>query len=256
MKAKILCFDIETLPCTGYFWGPGYKMNVGYHMVEGHRQMAMWSAKYVDSAKMYTMNGHEHGHYQMLEGLWNLLDEADIVVAHNGDNFDRKWCNTEFLLNSFDPPDPSKWVDTLKTARGHFNFESNRMDDLADLMGVGRKIKTEFSLWTDWMKGDKKAVKEMTKYCNQDVKVLQSIYYKLRPWMSTHPNVALYKNNLDRPTCGRCGSIKVTKKGMSYTNSGIYQRYRCNDCGTPLKGKKTVLDKESSNNALRNEGLK
>jgi DNA polymerase elongation subunit (family B) len=248
-KAKILVFDIETLPCTGVFWRPGHQINVSPQNVTEHSQMAMWSAKWLSSKEMMTMNGHDHGHEAMVKGLWDVIDAADMIVAHNGNRFDRTWCNTEFLYAGLPPPAYPKWIDTLSVSRQTFNFESHRLDQIARRLGVGKKIKTDFELWTDWMKGEPKAIKAMTKYCNMDVKVLQAVYYKLRPWMKNHPNVAVYGDG-KRPGCNMCGSTKVNKVGLSYTNSGIYQRYRCNDCGAPLKGRTTMLDTGHKANAL------
>jgi hypothetical protein len=248
-KAKILIFDIETMPCTGTFWRPGYQINVNAENVTNHSQMAMWSAKWLDSKEMLTANGWDDGHLPMLRHLWELLDEADAIVAHNGNRFDRKWANAEFILNDLMPPAPSKWIDTLTVSRQTFQFESHRLDQIAQRLGVGKKIKTDYNLWMDWMAGDEKAIKKMTKYCNMDVKVLQAVYYKLRPWMKNHPNVGLH-NELTRPTCNMCGSTKVIKAGKSYTNAGIYQRYRCQDCKAPLKGRKTLLDPACKANAL------
>ena len=249
-KAKVFVFDIETLPCTGTFWRPGYQISVPYDNITKHSQMAMWSGKYLGDKKIYTMNGHDHGHENMVAELWKHLDESHAVVAHNGNRFDRKWANTEFLLNGHTPPSVAKWIDTLTVARGQFNFESNRLDAIADTLGVGRKIKTEYSLWQDWMKGDKKAIRKMTKYCNQDVMVLQGVYYKLRPWIRRHPNLAIMSDPQGRPTCGHCGNTKVVNKGLSYTSGGVYRRWKCTDCGTNLKSRKTQISVEDKNNCL------
>lgn len=44
----------------------------------------------------------------LLKDLWKLLDEAEIVVAHNGDKFDVKKINYRFMVNGITPPSPYK----------------------------------------------------------------------------------------------------------------------------------------------------
>ena len=33
----------------------------------------------------------------LIKDLWKLFDEADILIAHNGDRFDRRKANSRFL---------------------------------------------------------------------------------------------------------------------------------------------------------------
>ncbi|NIV35232.1 MAG: hypothetical protein GWN58_38990, partial [Anaerolineae bacterium] len=47
----------------------------------------------------------------MLEGAWELLDEADAVVHYNGKKFDIPTLNREFVKYGFTPPSPYKQID-------------------------------------------------------------------------------------------------------------------------------------------------
>jgi uncharacterized protein YprB with RNaseH-like and TPR domain len=49
--------------------------------------------------------------------LWNLMNEATIVVSHNGDNFDIPRINSRFIINDFPPYTPVFSVDTCKVAK-------------------------------------------------------------------------------------------------------------------------------------------
>ena len=44
--------------------------------------------------------------------LWNLMNEADVVVTHNGNKFDIPRINSRFLINDFPPYTPVFSVDT------------------------------------------------------------------------------------------------------------------------------------------------
>ena len=88
------------------------------------------------------------------------------------------------------------------------------------------------------------------KYNIQDVKLLEDLYNELLPWIKNHPNHALYMDTT-RPVCTNCGSYHVVKKGLEHTLTQSYQRYKCKDCGAPLRGRTTVLPKEKREHVLR-----
>ena len=160
--------------------------------------------------------------------LWTAMDEADVLIAHNGDGFDIKKIQARMLINKMTPMSPFESVDTLKAARASFKFSSNKLDDLGVMLGVGRKLPNAgMKLWTDCIEGKMKAWKEMKKYNKQDVVLLRDVYKKLRPWMANHPN--LYKG--DDIGCPKCESNKVQKRGTYRTKTGVaYQRYYCKSC--------------------------
>ena len=66
-----------------------------------------------------------------------MFDEADVVIAHNGDKFDMRKANARF--GHYEPPMPVQQVDTLKVARKYFKFESNKLGDLGEHLGLGNK---------------------------------------------------------------------------------------------------------------------
>lgn len=217
-------------------------------MVHDEGVILMWAAKWYGKKKMmYMQNKGFSGGTRMvngnkkekecLAGLWELMDEADIIVGHNGDRFDIPMMNGYFIRNGFTPPSTSRSVDTLKIARNRFKFMSNRLDHLGKTLGLGRKVThTGFKLWLGCMAGDKKDWATMTRYNIQDVMLLEKIYKKFLPWIKNHPNIGVYLD-LSRPVCRNCGSHHIVKKGIEHTNGGVYQRFKCNKCGAPLRGK-------------------
>jgi hypothetical protein len=165
----------------------------------------------------------------LMGDLWELLDAADLVVAHNGDRFDIRRSNARFVTHRFIPPDPYKTIDTLKIARKHFKFDSNRLDALGHYLKVGRKCPTMGKdTWIGCMNGNRMHWSILKKYAAQDTLLLERVYLKLRPWTVTHPNLSFYTNRCECPVCQ---SARVIAKGRSYLNSGWKQRYRCNSCG-------------------------
>ena len=71
----------------------------------------------------------------------------------------------------------------MSITKANFLFPSNKLDYVAQKLGVGAKVKhSGFKLWIKCMAGDKKAWAEMKKYQIQDVNLLVDLYYELLPW--------------------------------------------------------------------------
>ena len=91
--------------------------------------------------------------------------------------------NREFLENGMMPPSPVKDLDLMSVVKANFQFPSNKLDYVAQKLGVGAKFKhSGFQLWIDCMAGNEKAWVEMKKYQIQDVNLLIDLYDILLPW--------------------------------------------------------------------------
>jgi uncharacterized protein YprB with RNaseH-like and TPR domain len=168
---------------------------------------------------------------KLVTELWELFNQADVIVGHNGDAFDIKKSNARFIIHKLRPPSSYKTIDTLKVARRYFKFTSNRLNDLGQYLGIGVKLPhTGSHLWFSCMEGDPESWELMKKYNVQDVRLLEKVYYELRPWIVNHPNLHLY-NEEHGIACPKCGSFNLVKKGFTYTLKTKRQQYRCGDCG-------------------------
>jgi len=246
---KILFFDIETAPNIAYIWGLWTETR-SMNFVEQSWYTLCWCAKWIDEKKVYSSALPDFKSYkrnpesdkEVMKALWDLLNEADIVIAHNAIKFDVKKVNARFIINGMNPPSPYKVIDTLRVARRYFAFTSNKLNDLGVFLKLGKKLETGgFDLWKKCLRGDKKAWNRMVKYCKTDVTLLEKIYKKLRPYISHHPNLSVYTDD-PGAKCPKCDSDKLVKEGVAHTNAGQYQRYSCKDCGGWCRGKKNLLD--------------
>lgn len=247
---KILLFDIETAPTLGYVWGL-WEQNVGLNQIYEDPYILCWAAKWLDKKTILTASLPDFPLYkkdkrndrEVMKTLWKLLDEADVVVAQNGDAFDIKWVNARFLKHGLKPPSPYKTVDTLKVAKKCFKLNSNKLEYLGNYLGIGRKLETGgFELWKSCMEGDMASWKTMVKYNIQDVALLEEVYLKIRPWMRNHPNWNLYADS--DYNCPNCGSQHVQKRGFEYTRTTIKRKYQCLSCtawsSQPISGKGVI----------------
>ncbi len=242
--SKVVFLDIETAPSLGWVWGKWQQDVIDF---KANWYILSFAVKEIGQPVrvfgLIDYPGYENDKEDdkaLMKDLWQVLEDADIVVAHNGDRFDLPKINTRFLTHGMQPPSPYKTVDTLQIARKIFKFDSNKLDELGRYLGVGRKMPhTGFHLWKSCMEGSKKAWAKMKRYNAQDVVLLEKIYFLMRPWAKTHPNV----NKGEQYHCPKCGSNKVQRRGWSYTMLRRKQRFQCTNCTGWFEGSAVKVDK-------------
>ena len=243
-KLKILIIDIETAPLRAFVWDV-WQQNVSQAQVISEWFCLTWSAKWLFEKKVYSasLTGKEavkQNDKRIIQGIWQLLNEADVVIAHNGDKFDLPRLNTRFIFHGIHPPLPYQSIDTLKTIRRQFAFSHNKLDFVNQILSLPRKQKNEGQeMWNKCYIGDEKALKEMEKYNIQDVRILEETYLRLRPWIKPHPNVGLFILDEHEFRCPSCGSKDLQDEGkLYYTTVNAYDQFRCKGCGAT--GRKRV----------------
>ena len=232
---KVALFDIETSPSLGWFFGPMYETSI--LKVEQDWFMLSFAWKWLGEDEVHCLALPDFPGYErnkrndkaLVQELWKVLDECDLAIAHNGDQFDIKMSNVRFRANGLEPPSPYQTADTKKIARGSFRFTSNSLDELAQPFGLGRKTPhTGKDLWFDCMAGDPDAWKVMKEYNTQDVALLEQVYLIMRPWSKTHADVAE-----ETDACKNCGGTEFRKpRGARRVRRGWIQDFRCKSCAT------------------------
>jgi DNA polymerase elongation subunit (family B) len=251
--ARILLLDIETAPTAAFVWGR-WQQNVHQKQVIKEGYVLTYSAKWLGEPTIIsgriTIKGDDS---QIIKELSELMNTADIIIAHNAMKFDIPLIKTRMLALGLPPIMPAKVVDTLKIAKAEFKFPSNSLDNIAAYLGLDRKVShSGFELWERCMAMEEEAFNEMLEYNIQDVIVLEQVYLKLRAWSKTHPNTALYEDNAT-PRCVCCGSHSLTPIDKVYaTQSSTYNVLVCNDCGKTNRTRKNTY--ENGKTLLSNTG--
>lgn len=241
---KILLLDIETAPKVSFTWGT-YNQNISSDQLIEDMYVLCWSAKWLGKKKIMADALYLHpkeykkdkkNDIHILRSLRLLMDEADIIIAHNGASFDIPTINSRMLINKLTPPSSYRIIDTLAVARKAFKFTSNRLDDLGKALGVGRKLDTGgFMLWRNIvLHHDKQSFQKMLAYNKQDVILLENVYKCLRAWDKTHPALGWTS---DKPKCNACGRDSVVANGTYVTNTGRYRRFVCKMCGHTMRSR-------------------
>ena len=246
---KILLFDLETAPMRAYVWSR-WKQDITLDKTISESFIICWSAKWLYSNEVMSdtltkdevLNGDDK---RICISLWKLVNEADVIVAHNARHADIPWMNSRFILNNLPPTKPYITIDTLEIARKQFGFSSNKLDALAGYFNIPHKLHTDFTLWKECMEGNQESLNYMLEYNMNDVKILEEVYLKLAPWIKGGPNMNVLTNS-DIPVCACCGSeaIELIPKEYYYTSVGKYELFRCKDCEAVTRGRFSIAEKK------------
>jgi len=248
-KPKILLFDIETLPMEAYVWGL-WDQTIGLNMIKHDWSVLSWSAKWYGEDEIFYEDVRKQKNLRddskVLVNMHKLLDEADIVVGHNSDQFDVKKLNARFILNGMQPPSGYKRLDTKKLAKRHFGFTSNKLAYLTDKLCKKYKKLSHgkfpgFSLWEQCLERNMEAFDEMEEYNRYDVLSLEELFSIMLPWESSQL-FQVYGNEIE--TRCTCGSTEFKKSGFHYTGTGKYQKHKCKQCGSEYRDRENLLSKE------------
>jgi RNase P subunit RPR2 len=251
---KILIYDIETSLMQFWAWRCGEQYLSPKNVVQDWNVIC-WAGKWLHEPETFgavqtpkeAKNGDDG---RVIKLMWDKFEEADIVVAHNGDKFDKKKMQYRFAINNLGPTLPFRSIDTLKIARSEFSATSNALDYLTGAFQLPQKTDTNIQLWKDCFSGNEKALSDMYSYNINDIIINEMLYLKLLPWIRNHPNVNLY-NDISKQMCRNCGSDELIPSLKTITTSvNAYYTYRCNNCGHTGRYRQTVTTKDGRDNLL------
>ena len=230
-----LFFDIETSPNIGLFWEAGYKKNIDYSNIVKERAIICICYKWEDDKEVEGLYwDSKQNDKKMLEKFIQVANTATELVGHHGDKFDLAWIRTRCLFHGILMFPNYITIDTLKIARSKFRFNSNRLNYIADFLGIGQKIKTEFNLWKDiLLHKDKKAMEDMLKYCKKDVILLEKVFKHLNNHIPSKSHYGVLYGGL-RASCPECGADgeNIVRNNTRTTATGVVKvQMRCKVCG-------------------------
>jgi hypothetical protein len=234
LSPRIAFYDLENSPSLGWYYDRYKEGNIVADEQDWFMLSFAW--QWADEKKVHVKALCDYPGYAknktddspLIKDLWKLFDEADILIAHNGDRFDRRKSNSRFLGCGLPPPSPYKTVDTLKVARRQFMQGSNSLQSLGTFLGLGGKLPTTgWHTWRGCIDGDPKAWGTIKRYNKRDVSLLRSVYERLLPWIPNHPDMRVYTG---KASCRNCGSHHLQMRGEERTLTTIKQRYQCQAC--------------------------
>jgi DNA polymerase elongation subunit (family B) len=246
---KVLDVDIECMPNKGYFFGNNPRF-IPHANIEESSRMLSYAWRWRGQREIGFASEWTHSDAEFLGTIHRLLSEADAVITYNGNNFDLKVLNKEFLVAGMTPPSPYATIDLYRVVKRKFRFTHNSLQAVCSELGIGKKIPHNgIDLWIDTGAGEPAARRLMERYNKHDVRLMRPLYERLLPWIDNHPNHALYVDT-DRPVCPNCGSTHLVKNKVHRTQTQIYQRYHCQSCGKYPRGRNTLVPQEDRQRIL------
>lgn len=240
---RILVIDIETFPNHSRTWPGMFEQNV--IKITKNWELASFAYQWLGQKRVHchTREG-QRSDKQLVKKLRDLVDRADILVVQNGKKFDIRSWNARLLYHQIAPPSPFKVVDILLEGRKHFKLNSYSLDNVAEFLGLGRKVKHRgFDMWEECEANDPKAWREMVRYNKRDIVLTGQVYERYKAWMNTHPNLATMAARPD--ACPRCLAVgQMETRGHLYTRTSKFAKFRCKKCSAWLTQKVGAIAKD------------
>lgn len=275
---RTLVYDIETLPLTGRFFGLGKQVVRHGQLLGGSNMTQIICIQYKwvgdKNTKVLTWNpSKDKDSSRIIDEFGKLVEKADVVIGKNNKRFDDKHINAHRMINGQEPMPWWRLIsdDLEQQMRRYFNFPSQSLDYISDLMGLGGKDKTEFRDWvnideyfkvltcrregmseaditvmcrvmykkkkTDIIRNGKASLKVMTEYGKKDVDDTEAIYLRVLPYCTFK-----HRKGEDLDYCEHCEKITDNKpeRNAKQLICGTWrQRWRCAECRR-YKGVSTI----------------
>ena len=254
-KAKILLLDIETARMIVGAWRLG-KQVLGPDQIIKDWFILGWSARWLFDPQRHSMfvtaeEALKRDDKRICQGLWDMMDDSEIIITHNGNHFDLPKIMARFILHGMKPPSPFQTIDTCHAAKKYFDFSSNALNYLSKYLHGKTKLHTDYELWIRCENGDQEAIDYMEEYCNVDIDRLEEAYLELRPFIKSHPHIGLLMDETEK-CCPNCGSTDLELTDKYYTTpANQYRVVRCNSCGAYNRLPQGVLTYEDRKNLIR-----
>ena len=200
--------DIETSLLQFYGFRTGMQRPGIDALVEGHDETRLLTAAWGtwwdmyhegDEAVVSVGNHHRKGKFRkdplddtyVLKKLWKVLDESDIIVAHNA-GFDAGWIEGRFMDLGWKKPSKYYVYCTFRTLQG-MNSVSKKLDYLSQKLIGTEKVKHEgLPLWVACSKGDVEAFEKMEAYNIGDIHdTLYQVFMRTALYVDRHKCIDL-----------------------------------------------------------------
>ncbi len=239
-----MVFDIEVSPCEGWFWRPGYGINVPASNIRKYGKIICLAWQWENEKKIHTLQwdkNHEDG--KLLAKFIPIMQEADEIIGHNSNGFDIKWVRTRAMVHRLPCPPNFVTSDTWLQSKKYFAFPANSLKAVAKYLGLEGKIEPEKGLWEKVVfDKDKAALKRMIIYCQRDVDQTAKVFQRFVPYTDA---IGHCGNNMQ--DCAHCGSSNTKwEKDRTSTAGTKKTQFRCQETGCLKYG--TVASSKWYNN--------
>lgn len=230
MKLRKLYWDIEMLPGVFYGWS---MYSEPFQQIE-NTTISMISYRWDGEDEVHSIHLNEKQYNKnirnekpIIKEFLKVVNQADVMVAHNGDKFDWKKFNFKVAKYNLKPVKKPILVDTLKMVKQEMSADSHRLGDLCREFNLPVKIPLNGG-FTAAFRGYGKYL-ELVNYNRQDIICLEMLYNYIKP--HCRPKYDVSKLDNKNRACSSCGSCDIIKYGKYILATGKQvSRYRCKTC--------------------------
>lgn len=171
---KIGIFDLETSSLYA---------NTGIVLCACIKQYNVDHVSTIRADEFPNWNKRRSDNSRVVEAIVERLRDFDILVAHNGQYFDKTFLNSACLKYGISPSTRwTKFIDPVLIARRHLRIARNSLGSLIDYFEIeDKKTPIEFKHWIQASHdGNRKSMSYIVQHCEQDIVSLEQVYEKVR----------------------------------------------------------------------------
>lgn len=190
---RIILWDLETLPnlpqvlkvfpSLSNYPGLTIKASINTIICCGWKVYGEKKTHCINAWDFYRWTRDVNDDYSIVKAAYTILRGADVLVTHNGKRFDNKFLETRLAFHGL-PPLPKEiiHIDTCQELKRSLLLFNNRLNTGAEFLTDSLKKEHEgWALWEKVSNRNPKAMRDMTSYCKQDVRVLEKVFKSLIP---------------------------------------------------------------------------
>ena len=239
MSRKVLTIDIETSPHLAYTFQTRQAFITPIQVVEPtrmlsfaakweHENRVLFESEYDwQSQENYLSPLRDDYHEYMVRRAFELLDEADVVVGYNSDNFDLRHLRREFRLANLGQPSPFHSVDLYKVIKHDEEWMSHKLAYITERYKLTGKMANDgWPLWIGCLAGDPKCWRQMRRYNKRDVVTTEELKQAVHDLVQMPALALLDDEPLAEGHCPVCRE-QAQRRGYAYTKTRRYPRFYC-----------------------------
>jgi len=244
LTKRILFIDIETSLIEARIFRTGTQTVTANQLTSRTKVLTVAGGWLYDLLKgdesgMWSCSNHRSSTFktdplddtEILADVWQELDRAEVVVAHNA-SFDQGWLFGRFLELGWQLPSKFFLFCTYRNLTP-FNLTSKKLDELSKSLIGTKKLPTDFSLWSRCSDGDIDAFKEMEAYNRGDVYNTLYKVWKRTAYYNPHKAIDFANPNTDEILCKVDGGCLLDYPTKYNRKNGLhYYRYKNPRSGT------------------------
>lgn len=157
--------------------------NTGIILCGSFKQYGADKVTTIRADKFPSWKSKRSNNKEVVLAITEALKQFDVLVAYNGQYFDKTFLNSMCLKYEIEPSIRwVKFIDPVLIARRHLRIARNSLTSLVDYFNIqDTKSPVEFKHWMQAaLDGNKTSMNYICEHCEKDILALESVYDRVR----------------------------------------------------------------------------